>query len=567
MRGFVHQYRWIFYCAAGFSFLINLLLLAPAIFMLQVFDRVLTSRSAETLFVLAAGVAVALLLMMALEVIRARLLSLAGIAFDKLYSPLVLEAEIARAAQLGGAGSGYGMHDVTTLRRFFSGFGVLALFDAPWALFFLGVIVLIHPVLGLTAGVGMAVLLLLTWLNERLAHRPVMRTQAASQQALHHFGASLRNAEVVSGLGMTKDLSARWALSNAELLGSQETASNVAGFIGGASKFTRQALQSAMLAIAALLVLRQEVSAGAMIAATIIFGRALQPVEILIASWRSLVESRAAYRRLLDLMPQGGHRDCATELAPPTGKLTVSDVRFSPPGRDRPILQSVSFELSAGETLCVLGPSGSGKSTLARLLIGIWKPTGGSVRLDGADIGSWRRDRLGPYLGYLPQDVELFGGTVSENIARLGAAESRDIIEAATLANAHELILRLPQGYDSHIGEGGAMLSGGQRQRIALARALYGNPRIVVLDEPDSSLDAEGEAALLRVMERLKRNGVTQIVVSHRPSVVAMADRVLVIGEGLVQYFGLREDILSRLRQLVRARDGLNVIDASRGKP
>lgn len=567
MRGYLRAFRSLFLYAAGFSLLINLLLLAPAVFMLQVFDRVLASHSLETLVVLGVGVAVALAFMLVLEVVRARLIALAAIGFDKLHSPQVLASELALAAAPGGKEDHHGVQDVATVRHFFSGIGILALFDAPWAIIYLAIIFLVHPLLGVTASAGMAALLLLTWINERLVRQPVVRAQSASRQMLQHFGASVRNAEVVSAMGMSPNLAQEWARRNAELLGMQEVANSVAGLVGGATKFTRQALQTAMLAVAAFLVIRQEVTAGAMIAATIIFGRALQPVEFLIASWRSLLEMRAALRRLGKLLPSAEDLRGPTELAPPTGALSVSDLRFSVPARESPVLDGVSFALAAGDALCVLGPSGSGKSTLARLVIGIWHPAAGTVRLDGADLRAWPRERLGPYLGYLPQDVELFAGTVAENIARMGVSASLEIIEAATLANAHDMILRLPQGYDTRIGEGGCLLSGGQRQRIALARALYGKPRLVVMDEPDASLDAEGEAALLRVIEGLKRDRVTQVIVSHRPSVVAATDKVLVLGEGRAQYFGSREEIATRLRQMMRAREGLYAIDASQVRP
>lgn len=547
---------------ATFSLFINLLLLVPAIFMLQVFDRVLASRSTETLLVLGVGVAVALLFMMALEFVRTRLLTLVGIAFDKFYGPVVMEAQLARAALYGGADYTHGMHDVAMLRQFFSGIGIMALFDSPWTLAYLGVIFLFHPLLGTVAVLGAAALLMLTWVHERLARGPVVKMQFASRRALRAFEAGMRNAEVISAMGMSRNFTGRWARLDAELLAHHESAGNIAGYVGGVGKFVRQGLQALMLALAAWLVIRQEVTAGVMIAATIIFGRALQPVELVIASWRSLLETRAAYGRIADVLRESGAPIDATELPVPAGEFRVEEIWFAPRGRGKPVLHGVTFDLAAGESLAVLGPSASGKSTLARLLIGIWKPTTGVIRLDGADVSAWPRSRLGTYVGYLPQGVELFEGTVSENIARLGAVDSQAVIEAASRAGAHEMILRLPQGYDTPISEGGANLSGGQRQRVALARALFGDPRVVVLDEPDANLDAEGEAALLRTIQQLKRGGITQVIVSHRPSVVSAVDKVLVLGEGIVRYFGPREDIAARLRQMASSREGLRAVDA-----
>jgi PrtD family type I secretion system ABC transporter len=348
----------------------------------------------------------------------------------------------------------------------------------------------------------------------------------------------------------------RWARLNDDALREQATVNSVGGTFSGLTKFARQFIQLAMLAAGAFLVVSQDLTAGLMIAATIILGRALAPVETLVAGWRSLAEARAAWRRLRELLQASPPAEPGTELPAPQGRIEVEQVVFRLPGAERPIIRGVSFGLKPGEALGVIGPSASGKSTLVRLAVGVWKPLGGTVRLDGADVAAWPRERLGPHLGYLPQDVELFGGTVAENIARLGEPDAAEVIRAAQRAHVHELVLRLPNGYDTDIGESGQALSPGQRQRIGLARALYGRPRLVVLDEPNANLDHEGETALLRTLQTLKEEGVTVLIVAHRPSLLRGVDKLLVLREGAVDMFGPRAEIMARLTHAApRARE------------
>jgi PrtD family type I secretion system ABC transporter len=544
VRELVSRFRPFFGYAGLFSLAINLLLLVPPLYMLQVFDRVLASRSNETLAMLTIAAVVALLVMALLDILRARLLVASAAMLDRTLGPRVLDGLLAQTARLNGASQVSGLRDVNVLRGFLGGVGLISLFDAPWLPFFLLVIFLFHPVLGAVALCGAAAMVLLAFLNERLTREPLERAHAEARRAARFIDANVRNAEVVSALGMLPAVTRRWSRLNDAALGEQARAARLGGFFSGATKFTRQLIQLAMLAVGAYLVVAQDVTAGVMIAATILLGRALAPVETLVASWRSLVEGRGAWRRLAQLLRDAGRSEPHTELPAPTGALEVEKVFFG--FRDKPVLKGVSFRLEAGETLGLIGPSASGKSTLARLIVGVWKPVSGVVRLDGADVAAWPRERLGPHIGYLPQDVELFGGTVAENIARLGEPDAAEVVRAGQRAHVHELILRLPKGYDTDIGEAGQALSPGQRQRIALARALCGAPRLVVLDEPNANLDHEGEEALVRTLQLLKSERVTVVIVAHRPSLLRGVDKMLVLREGVVERFGPRAEVMAR---------------------
>jgi PrtD family type I secretion system ABC transporter len=547
MRDLTRGLRSLFVYAGLFSLAINLLLLAPPLYMLQVFDRVLASRSEETLLVLTFAALVALVVMALLDVLRARLLVAAGVALDRRIGPRVLDGLLAQTAKLAGTAYLNGLRDVNTLRTFLSGAGLVALFDAPWLPLFVLLIFLFHPLLGAVALAGAILMLMLAFMNERLTRKHLEDAQSTGRRAGRFIDANLRNAEVVAALGMLPAVTRRWERLNDGALREQVKVNGVGGTFSGLTKFARQLIQLAMLGAGAFLVVSQDLSAGLMIAATIILGRALAPVETLVAGWRSLAEARAAWRRLRELLAGNPPAEPGTELPAPQGRLEVEQIVFRLPGAERPIIRGVSFSLNPGEALGLIGPSASGKSTLVRLAVGVWKPLAGAVRLDGADVAAWPRERLGPHLGYLPQDVELFGGTVAENIARLGDPDAAEVIRAAQRAHVHELILRLPRGYDTDIGESGQALSPGQRQRIALARALYGRPRLVVLDEPNANLDHEGEAALLRTLQTLKEEGATVIIVAHRPSLLRGVDKLLVLREGAVDRFGPRAEIMAGL--------------------
>lgn len=547
MTRLFRRFRPFFAYAGLFSLCINLLMLVPSLYMLQVFDRVIASRSNETLVMLTLATTVALAMMALLDALRARLLAAAGLAMDATLGPRVLDGLLTDAARAGGSEHTHGLRDVATLRGFFTGNGVFALFDAPWLPIYVLIIFFFHPLLGAIALAGAIGLVALVVVNERLARAGLEKLATGTRQSTRDVDASLRNAEVVAAMGMLPALTRRWVTQNAAVEQHQLESSRLAARMNGITKFARQFIQTAMLCAGAYLVIDQNVSGGVMMAATIILGRALSPVEMLIGSWRGLVDARGAWARLDAILRRRQHRERNTALPKPSGQLSAERLVFAIPGAEKAIVKGVSFELQAGESMGLIGPSASGKSTLLRLLLGVWPPYAGTVRLDGADIASWPRSRLGKYIGYLPQDVELFSGTVAENIARLGEPEPQQVIAAAQRANAHEMILRLPQGYDTQIGEGGAALSGGQRQRIGLARALYGKPRLVVLDEPNANLDGEGEAALARAMATLREAGVTLIVVSHRPSLLAGVDKLMVLNDGNMEMFGPRSEVLSRL--------------------
>jgi len=547
LHAFAARFQPYFVSAAGFSLVLNLLMLVPALFMLQVFDRVLTSRSIETLVMLGVLSVGALLFMAYLDVIRARLLTAAAVSLEKNLGPRVLADMIRRNAAPGAGEAPYGLRDVNSLRMFLTGPGILSLFDAPWAVIYVLIIFLFHPLLGAIALGGALAMLGLGVLNEKLSRQPLEAMQLEARIAGRFADQSITNAEVARALGMVESLARGWEFNNRKVLESQLQANRASSVLTGATRFLRQFLQVAMLAAGAWLVIEQTATAGVMIAATILLGRALAPVETTIAGWKGLVDARSAYGRLNQMLATEPRDKEITELPPPVGELAVERAIFGFRGQERPVIKQVSFKLNAGQALAIVGPSAAGKSTLARLIVGLWKPLSGNVRLDNADIFSWPRERLGPYVGYLPQDVELFAGTVSQNIARMGEVNSTAVVEAAKWAGVHEMILRLPQGYDTPITQGIDLLSAGQRQRVALARALYGNPRLVVLDEPNSNLDAEGEAALIEAIRRMKAKRVTLVVVTHRSRLLTVMDLILVLHDGVIERIGPPSEVLARL--------------------
>jgi PrtD family type I secretion system ABC transporter len=547
LHAFAARFQPYFVSAAGFSLVLNILMLVPALFMLQVFDRVLTSRSIETLIMLVVLSVGALLFMAYLDVIRARLLTAAAVSLEKNLGPRVLADMIRRNAAPGAGEAPYGLRDVYSLRTFLTGPAILSLFDAPWAVIYVLIIFLFHPLLGAVALGGALAMLGLGMLNEKLSRQPLEAMQLESRAAGRFADQSITNAEVARALGMVESLAQGWERSNRKVLESQLQANRASSVLTSTTRFLRQFLQVAMLGAGAWLVIEQTSTAGVMIAATILLGRALAPVETTIAGWKGLVDARSAYGRLNQMLAAEPRDGAVTELPAPKGDLAVERAIFGFRGQERPVIKQVSFKLAAGQALAIVGPSAAGKSTLARLIVGLWKPLAGHVRLDNADVHAWPRERLGPYVGYLPQDVELFAGTVSQNIARMGEVNSTAVVEAAKWAGVHEMILRLPQGYDTPITLGIDLLSAGQRQRVALARALYGNPRLVVLDEPNSNLDAEGEAALMEAIRRMKARGVTLVVVTHRSRLLTVMDLILVLHDGVIERIGPPSEVLARL--------------------
>jgi len=548
MRSLISSLLRYFAYAGVFSLAINVLLLVPALYMLQVFDRVLASRSEETLVMLSFGAVLALAMMSLLDVLRAQLLAACGLALDRSLGPDVLRSLLALTARAGGAEHMNGLRDVATLRGFLVGAPVIALFDTPWLPLFLALIWLFHPLLGILAIGGALLMLGLAWANERFTRQPLERVQAESRRSGRFIDAAVRSAESVDALGMREAVTRRWSALNETALREQREASRLGALFSGLTKFARQAIQMTMLGAGAWLVISQNLSSGVMIACTIILGRALAPVEMLVGSWRSLVEVRGAWLRLTKLFEaRPSLAAAATELPAPSGAVTAEGVMHMFPRMERPVLRGVAFALPAGESLGVIGPTAAGKSTLAKLLVGVWKPTAGAVRLDGVDVAAWDRAQLGPHVGYVPQTVELFGGTIADNIARLGEPDSAAVVRAAQRAYAHDMILRLPKGYDTETGNAGEALSPGQRQRVALARALYGEPRLVVLDEPNANLDADGDDGLLRALQGMKQAGVTVVIVAHRPSLLAGVDKLLVLKDGVMELYGPRAEIMARV--------------------
>ena len=533
---------------AGFSFFTNLLLLAPALFMLQVFDRVLTSQSRETLLVLLVGVAIALGMSLLLDYLRSRLQGVAGNIVAEQLSPVVARVMLARSASNAGQGSAEGLRDVAALRNLLSAQGLVALFDTPWAVVYIAVIWLAHPVLGMAALGAAALMLALAVINDRITRRNIEALQQEAARSTRYLESSMQNAEVVQSLGMGGALIAKWRTLNARVTELQRPTARRSVAMAATTRATRQMVQVLMQSLGAYLVITGEGTPGIMVATTILLGKALSPVEQIVGSWRMLAEGRLAFARTGALLDAVGSQPQRMKLPAPSGRLQASGLVFRPPGSERMILAGVSLSLEPGEAMAIIGPSGAGKSTLVRLLTGLWQPAAGVVRLDGVDLAQWDREELGPWLGYVPQDVELFAGTVAENIARLGMPDPDAVVRAAQRAGIHDMVLGLPNGYDTVIGGAGVMLSPGQRQRIALARALYGNPRLLILDEPNSNLDGGGELALGEALKALKGE-VTVVVVTHRSTLVQHMDKMLVLEGGRVQHAGTVAEVLQAMRQ------------------
>ncbi len=543
----VWSLRRIFYMTGAFSFFINMLLLVPTIYMLQIYDRVLTSRNELTLWFLTLIMLGLYLLMGAIEGVRSRLLVRAGMRFDDALNKRVFTAAFEQNLRAGNASAGQALVDLTNIRQFVTSAGVLAFFDAPWAPIFIAVIFYIDPMLGWFSIAATIVLVSLALVTELATRKPLADANGAAMNSNRFADDNLRNAEVIDAMGMLPDLRKRWLARHENHLVLQSVASDRAGLISSVSKFVRLSVQSLILGLGALLAIEGKITPGAMIAGSILLGRALSPVDLAINTWKALVSARASYQRLNEMLARFPARGTGMSLPAPKGEVRVENLMATAPGTQTLILRGFSFAISAGEIVAVIGPSASGKSTLARLLVGVWQPASGKVRLDGADVYLWNKDELGQYVGYLPQDIELFDGTIAENISRFSDIDPDKVIAAARRAGVHEMILRFPLGYDTPIGRGGSFLSGGQRQRIGLSRALYGDPSLVVLDEPNSNLDEAGEAALVQAVMELKSHGKTVIVITHRTSIIGVVDKILFLREGQLQLFGPRQEVLATL--------------------
>lgn len=543
------SFKQAFRTIGVFSAVINVLMLMPAIYMLQLYDSVLTSRNEMTLLMLTLIVIGAYILLGALEYVRSFVLIRVGAKLDIKLNKRVYTAAFEQSLKQGDTNAGQALKDLTSVRQFMTGNALFAFFDAPWFPIYIFVIFMFHPWLGIFALCGTAVLILLAYINERISRKPLDEANTMAVVSTNMASNNLRNAEVIEAMGMLPNLQTRWNKLHGRFLNLQAEASEKSGIVTAISKASTVALQSLMLGLGALLVLENHISPGMMIAASILMGRAIAPVQLLISVWKQFGSTRSAYERLTKLLGSNPARDPGMTLPKPTGAIIVENVTAAPPGSKVPVIKGLNFSVAAGEILGIIGPSGSGKSTLARLLVGVWPAAAGKVRLDGADVYLWNKDELGPHIGYLPQDIELFSGTVSENIARFGEIEAEKVILAAQRAGVHQMILNMPEGYDTNLGDGGAGLSGGQKQRLGLARAMYDDPALIVLDEPNSNLDEVGEQALLAALIDLRKRGKTIVLITHRSSIVSVTDKLLLLHEGVAKLFGPTKQILTELKK------------------
>jgi len=548
------SFKKAFRTVGVFSAVINMLMLMPAIYMLQLYDSVLTSRNEMTLLMLTLIMLGAYIFMGALEYVRSFVLIRVGAQLDTKLNKRVYTAAFEQSLKQGGGNAGQALKDLTSLRQFLTGNALFAFFDAPWFPIYIFVIFMFHTWLGVFALCGTAVLIVLAYINEKISRKPLEEANSMAIASTTLASNNLRNAEVIEAMGMLSNLQTRWYKLHSRFLNLQADASEKSGVVTSISKSTSVALQSMMLGLGALLVLDNSISPGMMIAGSILLGRAIAPVQLLISVWKQFGSTRSAYERLTELLAKNPAREPGMALPKPKGIISVENVTAAPPGASVPAIRGLNFSLAAGEILGVIGPSGSGKSTLARLLVGVWPSAVGKVRLDGADVYLWNKDELGSYIGYLPQDIELFGGTVSENIARFGDIDAEKVILAARRAGVHEMILNMPKGYDTPLGDGGAGLSGGQKQRLGLARALYDDPSLIVLDEPNSNLDDAGEKALLGAIIDLRKREKTIVLITHRTSIVSATNKLLFLQEGVAKMFGPSDKVLSTLAKQQQAQ-------------
>ncbi|BCL74567.1 alkaline protease secretion ATP-binding protein AprD [Jeongeupia sp. HS-3] len=549
LGGVLREFKRTFWVLAAFSATINVLMLTPSVYMLQVYDRVLVSRNVSTLLMLSVMVCGLYMLMSFMELARSIILIRVGNQLDMALNQRIFNAAFERSLRRAGGNPAQALQDLTQVRQFLTGNGLFAFFDAPWTPIYLLATFLIHPILGLMTLAGSIILFGLTWLTEYATSGPLAEANKAAIASGAYANNNLRNAEVIEAMGMLPIIRERWFEGHRRILEQQTLASDSAARISGVTRFVRIALQSLSLGVGALLAIENKISPGMMIACSILIGRALGPVELAIGSWRQWLGCRAAWGRLDILLREFPPQLPRMPLPKPKGAICLEAVSVAAPGGGQAVLRGISFSLPVGEMLGVIGPSGAGKSTLARLLVGVLTAQQGKVRLDGVDVAQWPREELGAWIGYLPQDVELFEGTVAENIARFNPVDSDAVIAAATMAGVHELILRLPLGYETLLNADGSPLSGGQKQRIGLARAIYGESSLIVLDEPNANLDDAGEGALLQALKALKHARRTVVLISHRPAVLGVVDQVLVLADGGIKMFGPRDEVFNALRQ------------------
>jgi PrtD family type I secretion system ABC transporter len=543
------SYRRIFYIVGFYTAVINFILIVPALYMFQVYDSVLSSRSTETLIMLSLIALFMYFVFSFLNWSRSQILIRLSNDIDKKLSDRTFMAVLSGILKTGTISPSQVFGDLTNLRQFVTGSGVFAFFDAPWAFIYLVVIFIIHPVLGLFSLIVGIIQVIGAYASEKLTRDPIKSANRFHNEATNFLQANLRNAEVIEAMGMHTNVMKKWREKYEKVLLLQSQASHNAAKMESTIRFLRIAAQSMILGIGAYYVIQNHITPGMMIMASILMGRALSPIDTAVAVWKQFVSARDSYERLKNLLDAYPPQERHLSLPEPKGHLRIENCTVGPPGTQFVVLRYINFEVTPGEAVAIIGPTASGKSTLAKLIVGVWPPYFGAVRLDGADISFYNKDELGRFIGYLPQDIELFSGTIAENIARFGEINMDQVIKAAKMAGIHEMILQFSKGYETEIGELGGSLSGGQKQRIALARALYGDPVLVVLDEPNSNLDEIGEQALMRALLILKSMKRTILVISHRTNILSVVDKIMVLGGGQIQLFGPTSEVLQILRK------------------
>ncbi|OSQ56744.1 peptidase [Marivita cryptomonadis] len=569
------RFKAIIFATVIFSFFSNLLMFVGPLYMLQVYDRVLASRNENTLLMIT-GIAVLLLITYGfLEFIRSKMLVRAGLQFDDMLANPAFNRVVRKQLAAPNSGAHATLQDVDRVREFLTGQGILAFFDAPWVPLFLALCFAFHPWLGFVATGGALIIFVLALTNEFATRGLLQDAGNANIGAAHFVNTTVQNAEVIRALGMEKPLTNRWLKQHDDVLAAQAKASGRAGAIMASTKFVRMSLQIAILGTGAYLAIHQQISPGIMIAASIVMGRALAPVEQAVGQWKQFVAARQAHKRLTDIFAALDDEEDRMQLPAPKGNLAVQNLFATAPGTKTALLKGVSFSVTQGEILAIIGPSGSGKSTLVRHIVGAMQPASGAVRLEGTELHHWDPDQLGRYMGYMPQDVKLFRGSVAENISRfLNDVQDSEIVAASTLSGAHDMIQTLSDGYDTDVGDGGNALSGGQRQRVGLARAIFREPSLIVLDEPNSNLDSMGEQALIACIQELKKRGKTVVLVTHKTNLLALSDKALMLVNGAVEKFGPTREIFGQAQQGQPNNDGpaakptpaiVNMTDTSRG--